>query len=202
MSLPNAGWDLHPQGLRDRLPGTWIGTLQMDCTRRTMQDFVERHQDVALDILASLDERLTSCAIPPCSAETAGWTTATAEELLEEVAEARALEMELRSVCVTSTESALRRRLLPFRMVPVCPQLIVFSSFLRVAEDFVGLVDFFEVRLARDLVFGNVRVVLAGELAECLLYYLVAGIASHAEDFVVVLELNGHDELPGDGSDR
>ena len=165
----------------------------MDRARRTVQDFVQRHQDVALDILAALGECLASHAIPPCSAETTGWTTATAEELLEEIAEARAIEMEFRSIFVTSTESALRRCRLPFRMVPVCSQLIILSPFLRVAEDFVGLVDFLELCFGRRFVFGNVRVILAGELAECLLDFLAAGVSSHAEDVVVVLEFNGHD---------
>jgi hypothetical protein len=43
-----------------------------------------------------LGECLGSHAISSCSADTAGWTTATAKELLEEVAEARAIEMEFR----------------------------------------------------------------------------------------------------------
>ena len=154
--------------------------------------FVQRHQDVALDILAALGDGPSSRAIPPCLAETTGWTTATAEELLEEIAEARAIEMEFRSLCVTSTKSGLRRCRLPFRMVPVCPQLIILAPFLRVTEDFVGLVDFLELFLGRDLIFGNVRVILVGELAECLLDFLAARVSSHTEDVVVVLEFNGH----------
>ena len=94
-----------------------------------------------------LGDGLASHAIPPCSAETTGGTTAIAEELLEEIAEARAIEMEFRSLFVTATESGLRRRRLPFRMVPVGSQLIVLAPFLRVAEDFVGLVDFLELCL-------------------------------------------------------
>jgi hypothetical protein len=47
-------------------------------------------------------------------------------------------------------------------MGPVGSQLIVLAPFLRLAEDFVGLVDFIELFFARGFIFGNVRVILAG----------------------------------------
>jgi hypothetical protein len=68
--------------------------------------------------------------------------------------------MEFRSIFVTSTKSTLRWCWLPSRVVPVYSQLIILSPFLRVAEDFVGLVDFLELFFGRSFVFGFVRVIL------------------------------------------
>ena len=185
-----------------RLPGAGIGTLQTDRARRTLQDFVKRHQDVALDVLATLGEWRAARGILLRSAETAEWATATAEELLEEIAETGAIEMEFRTLFGAAAESTLRLRCLPFRMVPIRSQLIVLSPLLRVAENFVGLVDFLELFFGNGLVFGNVGVIVVGEFAECLLDFFVARITGHAENVVVVLEFNGHGWLRGNGSDH
>ncbi len=94
LPFPNAGRDLHPQGLRGRLSGARIGTLQPNRAARTVQGFVQRHQNVTLDVLAALGECLAFFAVFTRSAEATEWTTATAEELLEEITETCAIEME------------------------------------------------------------------------------------------------------------
>lgn len=84
-----------------------------------MQDFVERNQDVAFDVLTALGESRTPVAVSPRSTELASGAAATAKELLEEIAEARAVEMELRTVPGAPADSTLRRRCLPSRTVPI-----------------------------------------------------------------------------------
>ncbi len=131
-------------------------------------------------------------AAPVRPAEPGGGAPATAEELLEEIAEARAVEMEFRTVFRTCGVSALRLCRLAFRMIPVCAQLIILSAFFRVAENFVGLVDFLEFLLGSGFVLGDIGVILTGECAERLLDFRVARVSGHAEDVVVVFEFNGH----------
>ncbi len=62
--------------------------------------------------------RSVAHALLPRTVETPGGTAATAKELLEEIAEARALEVEFRALSGTSFKSTLRLRRLPSRMVP------------------------------------------------------------------------------------
>ena len=160
-----------------------------------MQNFVKGHQDVAFDILAALENSLIPEPGAPRPTKTAGRAAATAKELLEEITEPRAIEMEFRTPfrsTTTSAITALRRRGLSFWMVPVRAQLIVLPPFLRVAEDFVGLVDFFELLLGSGFVPGDVGVVLAGQLAERFLDLRVARVPGHAKNIVVILEFNGH----------
>ena len=129
-----------------------------------MQDFVKRHQNVALDVLALFRGGLPPSVALPALSEVASRATATAEELLKEIAEARAIEMEFGPLFGPTSESTGATTLLrglPFRMVPVRAQFIVLPPFLRVAEDFVGLVDFLESTLRAGPVFGNVRVIFA-----------------------------------------
>jgi hypothetical protein len=170
--------------------------------RRTAQDFVQRHQDVALDVLAGLGESFAFPAGPSRSTETGGRTPATPEELLEEIAEARAVEMEFRTVFRTSSVSTLRLGWLPFRVIPVCAQFIILSPLLWVAEDFVGLVDFLEFFFGSGLVLGDIGMISAGECAECLLDFRVARVSMHAENVVVVFEFNGHGWLRGNAADH
>ena len=80
----------------------------------------------------------------------------------------------------------------PFRMVPVRAQLVIFSPFLRVAQDFVGLIKFLELFFRTFLILGDIGVMLACELAECLLDCIGARISGDAENVVVVLEFNCH----------
>ena len=71
--------------------------MELDRAGRPVQDFVERHQNVRLDVLATLGEVPVARTVLPPLAGIAG-AIATAKELLEEVAEAGAAEMEFRTV--------------------------------------------------------------------------------------------------------
>jgi hypothetical protein len=52
-------------------------------------------------------------------------------------------------------------------VLPIRSIIIVALPFFGVAEDFVGFVDLFEFLLGLFFIFGGIRVVLAGQFAEC-----------------------------------
>src|SRR5258708_1747811 len=122
--------------------------------------------------------------------------TAASEELLEKVAETRATEMELETLSASrSTPGAgllAGGRPEPGAVFPIRPQFIVTLAFLRVAEYFVGFVDFLELRFRDLLVFGYIRMVLPGEPAESLLDVILACATGHAKCGIVIFEFNGH----------
>ena len=63
--------------------------------------------------------------------------------------------------------------------------LVVQRTFLRIAEDFVSLLGFLEVRLAILVVGIAIRVMLHRQATECLLQFIVRSSALDAENFVV-----------------
>ena len=136
-------------------------------------------------------------AVLPLLAGTTTRAIATAKELLEKIAEARAIEMEFRTIFGTSAESTLRLRGLAFRMLPVRSQFIILPPFLRIAENFVCLVECLEFFLGTLFVFGDIGMMFARELAEGLLDCAAARVPGNAENVVVVLEFNGHGRLRG-----
>jgi hypothetical protein len=71
-----------------------------------VQGFAQRHQDGALDILAPLGEGAASPPLTLPLAERAGAPAASAEELLEEIAEPRAVEMEFGALPGAAARSA------------------------------------------------------------------------------------------------
>ena len=79
-------------------------------------------------------------------------------------------------------------------LVPIRPELIVFYSLLRIAQDFVGLVDLLEFLLGRGLFLrlGHIGMMLARELAKGALDLIGAGRFGHAESLVIIPELNRH----------
>jgi hypothetical protein len=71
--------------------------------------------------------------------------------------------------------------------LPIYPAIAVISvSFLRVGENLVSLVYFFEFLLGSWLSVA-IRMVLEGQLAKCPLDFLITGISRHSQHFVVVL---------------
>ena len=157
-----------------------------------MQDFVQRHQEVAFDILAALCKIFAFRARIPRPAKPAGGTTATAEELLEEIAETRAVEMEFGTFIRAAAESVRPLSRLPFGMVPIRAELVILPPLVRIAENFVGFVDFLELVFRPRLIFGDIGVILARQGPESILDFRFARIRSYAENVVVVLECKRH----------
>src|SRR5262249_55890250 len=78
-----------------------------------------------------------------------------------------------------------------FVHAPVGTELVVLFPLLGVAEDLVGLVDPFELRLGRLIAGIDVGVMLARELPVGLLDFFFARVLRDAERRVVVLEIHG-----------
>src|SRR5690606_1153041 len=64
-------------------------------------------------------------------------------------------------------------------------QVVVGGSFIRVFEGAVGFGHFLEFLFSARL-FGHVGVILVGQLAIGLFYFVLGGVAGHAKDFVVI----------------
>jgi len=88
----------------------------------------------------------------------------------------------------------LRRRREFRAMLPIRAELIVFAPLLGIAQHFVGLVDLLELRLSRDFVLRHVGVMNARQFTKRLLDLIRRGRARHAQNFVIIFELDGHDE--------
>jgi hypothetical protein len=77
-------------------------------------------------------------------------------------------------------------------MIPIRSQFVILFPFLRVAEDFIGLVEFLEFFLGGLFVLSDIGMMLAGELAKCLFDRVSTRVSMHAENFIIILKFNGH----------
>src|SRR5262249_41164235 len=73
---------------------------------------------------------------------------------------------------------------------PVRPELVVLLALRRIAQDLVRFVDFLELRLGGLVAWIDVGMVLARQLAERLLDFLLRRRLRDAERRVVVLEVH------------
>ena len=88
--------------------------------------------------------------------------------------------------------SPVRRRGEIRAVLPIRSKLVVLPALVRVAEDFVRFLDFFELLFGLFVVRVQVRMVFAGELAVCLLEFVFLGGSRNTEDFVVIAKLYCH----------
>ena len=167
---------------------------QADGTHRAVHRLLQRHHEHRLDVLAASGLGFVQAAAP-------GRAAAPAEKLLEEIAEAGAAEFKtfarIRRAgppAVGPIGWAAGRGPEPGAFLPIGAQFMVLLAFLRVAEDFVGLVDGLEFLLGGLLVFflGDIGVVLTGQGAEGLANLVGAGGARDAESLVIIFKFNRH----------
>ena len=130
-----------------------------------MKGFLERDEQVGLDVFPTgIRLRETSHIAKGIAARAA---PSSGEKLLEEIAEPGAAKARPAIAKSTTTSTApAGRRLLPPALLPVCAESVVPLALIGIAQHFVGFIDLLELRLRPFLVFGNVGVMLAGELAE------------------------------------
>jgi hypothetical protein len=76
----------------------------------------------------------------------------------------------------------------------VMPASVIEPTFVRVAEDFVGLVHLFEAFGGFLIARVAIRMVLQREFAEGPVDFLGCGVTAHAEHFVIIA-LRGHQRL-------
>ena len=56
----------------------------------------------------------------------------------------------------------------------------------------MGFIDFFESGFRSDFIFGDIRMVFPGELAERFFDVRGTGLTGDTEDGVIVFEIDGH----------
>ena len=164
-----------------------------------MKRFLERDHDVRFDIASSfgaplsLTKRISSAEACLSSAP---------EKRLEEIAETRSAEFEVDAAAIArriALEPAARLRTPTRRrlksaagLIPIRAELVVFLSFLRISENFVGFVELLEFFFRRRLVLVDVGMVFARELAERFANLVVARRFRNAKSLVIISELNCH----------
>ena len=133
-----------------------IAPAQRNGPFRSMERFLERDHDVGFDVAAPLRPSR------PLSKTAAAKTTlpaSAAKKRLEEIAESGSAEFEFNaaiSAAVTAESSARLLRapsrwwLKSSRLIPVRAELVVLPPLLRIAQDFVSLVELFEFLLRRS----------------------------------------------------
>ena len=175
-----------------------------------MERLLKRDHDVGFDIAAALG---SSRPLSKTSSAETSRPASAAKKLLEEIAEAGPAEFEFHATAVpgaVATESTTRllripsrRWVEPARLIPIRAQLVVFLSFLRIAEDLVGFIELFEFFFRGRLVLVDVRMVFARQLAERLADFIVARRFRNAERLVIISKLDSHlsaELLRGKGS--
>jgi hypothetical protein len=137
---------------------------EVDLAGRSRERFLERDLDVVAQVAAA---RGTVAALLRTTA------ARRAEEHVEDVAEALAAERPETGIADPAVDAGVT-------------EAVVVRALLGVREHFVGFVDLFEMRLGRDLVGRDVRMILAGQLTIGALDRVLVGVASDAENVVVV----------------
>ena len=187
--------------------------IQREAPRRDMEGVLEGELDLVLDVATLAGSRAPAIGARPARAG-AGLAlseTAAAEERREEVGErmlisehllhflrrhrpeaAAALAATTAVVDVPLSGEWIRpaRAFRLFVCAPVGAKLVVFPAFLRIAEDFVRLVDLLELRFSSLVVRIDVGVMLPRQLPEGLLDLLLRGALIYAERCVVILEFH------------
>ncbi len=132
---------------------------------------------------------------------TPGGSASAAKKLLEKITETGAVEFKrlapwLRAglSAVSAIKRAAGRRPETGSILPIGAQLVVFLAFVRVGQDFVGLIDDLKFFLGGLLVFvlGHVGVVLAGQGAEGLADFVGTGGARNTESLIIIFVFNRH----------
>src|SRR5207248_8794361 len=133
-----------------------------------MKCFFKGDKNVGFDIRPAFG----GCFASAESAERRTSTTA-AEKCFEEIAEASAAEFEFNAAVATrliksaaGLTAPLRRRLKSTGLVPIRAELIVFLTLLRIAQDFVSLIDLLKFFFGGLFVFRDVGMIFARQFPE------------------------------------
>src|SRR5438445_4609463 len=158
---------------------------KLDTAPPAPQHLVERHEQLGLDIVAGNRDAYAA------SSASAGPPRGPSEERAEEVAEAPHV---LPLARIDGSPFSPGRGCEVHAALPVLAESVVFGALVRIAQDFVGLVDLLEPLgglgpLGRGLQVG---MVLPGELSIGPFDLLGCRGARHAQHLVVVAELYRH----------
>ncbi len=140
-----------------------------------MQSLFKGHKNIRLDILTVHRRFLKVVA-----RESPTTSTPRPKELLEEIAESRAAEMKFDTTLPKTpwkslVRAATARRRLKSTLLPVGAISVILFPLFRIAQDFIGLIDFLKFLLRRLLVLRRIRMVLARKFPEGALDFFLGG---------------------------
>src|SRR5262245_5645642 len=93
----------------------------------------------------------------------------------------------------STAETLPARRRPEFRArSPIGPQFVVFLALGGITEHLVSFVNLFKLFLRLLLIFGDVGMVLASQLAEGFLDFRIAGGAWHTQGLVIIFVTDSH----------
>ncbi len=148
------------------------------------------HQDIGLDILPALGFLRKAHAATATAERIPSPAASAAKKLFEEIAEPRAAEMKILApstaagrkshAAASPAPAAGRRRIACAAALPIRAKRVVFIPLLLVAENLVSLVDLLEFLLGLLFVLGDIGVMHARELAECLANFIMRRRLRHS----------------------
>src|ERR1019366_1649603 len=149
LALADAGRNFHLMRL------VAVAVTDVDGAHGAARGFLQRDHDVALDVRAAFGKILLRDISAPAKSAAARAAHPRAEHLLEEIAETGAAEMNLLAAggasaakTLAAAKATVAGRGPELRAgFPVRAQLVVFLAFVRVGQNFVGLVDLLEFLL-------------------------------------------------------
>src|SRR5213594_3719776 len=151
-----------------------------------MERFLERNHDVRFDITPAL-----GCCL----------ASAEPNKRLEEIAEPGSAKFEFdpavaAPILIKSAARLLRppsgTGLKSTRLIPIRAKLIVFLSLLRIAQDFVGFVDFLKLFFGGLFVLRDIGMMFSRQLAKSGANLIFARCLLDAECFVIISKLHRH----------
>src|SRR5947209_2423792 len=170
------------------------GPAQRHRPSRAVQRFFQGHQDIGFDV----GSPFRGCLTPAESAKS-GAPAAAAEKGFKKIAKPGAAEFKLHAAtpirlmeAAAGLRSPLWRRLKSAGLVPVRAELIVFLALVRIAQDFVGLIDLLEFFLGRFFVLRDVRMIFAREFSKRAADFVLGRFLRDTERFIIIPELDCH----------
>ena len=164
-----------------------------------MERFFERNHDIGFHVVSA---RRTGRSPTESAATKSGLATASAEKRLEEIAETGTAKFEFHSAAILTTitmESAAGLRPAPSRrwlksagLIPIRTELIVFLALLRIAQDFVSLVDLFKLFFGCRFVFSDIRMIFPRQLSKGAANFVIGRCFRNTQRFVIISKLNRH----------
>ena len=140
-----------------------------------MQGLFKRHKNVRLNILTVHWRFLEIVA----RGKSPSASTPSPKELFEKIAESRATEMKFDAALLKTARKSLgtptTRRRLKSTMLPIGAIGVILFPLFRVAQDFIGLIDFLEFLLRRLFVLRGVGMELARKFPKGALDFFLSG---------------------------
>ena len=177
-----AGWtNVITFGTGTMAIGAGLHNVQRDIALNTAMRLLKGQCNFRFRIFTANRETLARASAPA------------AEETLKEIAESALTARAAKEIAISRLRTTpARRRPELLARLPVRPERVVALAFVAVRQNGVRFVDLLEFFFGGLVAGIDVGMMFAGELAVCRLDFIVGRRLRHAENFVVISELNRH----------